>query len=317
VATSYFHHRKYWTHIDTRNDRNQRQLDYFLVSQSLGSRLTDAKVYEPPGGVISDHLAIRMTIRLARCKKKNKANRPTPEPDPLTTAPRYRPNWRLLHQDLEIRDAFAGAVSRAIRATEADSSQTTTPGTKEMNDIMISAAQQSIPALNKQKHTCWFAHSEQQVRPIRDATRQAYHRFRELGTTESKEQWHQARTRYNQTTRAAKKQYYEHLAVDCCQAAFRGDSRSAWKAIRTLQQGSKSHHRDPFSDLCLRDPETGEIATTAKANISILEKYCTKLYNPDDAPVDFIVLDEVPQQDMMHELGNPPDLHETTASIKK
>jgi hypothetical protein len=49
--------RHYASHFDLRNDHAPMQLDLILVSQQLGTKTTDAKVYLPHDNVITDHCA--------------------------------------------------------------------------------------------------------------------------------------------------------------------------------------------------------------------------------------------------------------------
>jgi hypothetical protein len=40
-------------------------LDFFLMSQKLGNRIIDMKIFKPSGGPISDHHAVRMKLCLS------------------------------------------------------------------------------------------------------------------------------------------------------------------------------------------------------------------------------------------------------------
>jgi hypothetical protein len=65
-----------------------------------------------------------------------------------------------------------------------------------------------------------------------------------------------------------------------------------------LEKGSTAHHHPP-RDLHFRDPTTGNIATTPAANLEILRAHCHKVYNRDNAPVDFSVLDDIPNAPLL------------------
>jgi len=84
---------------------------------------------------------------------------------------------------------------------------------------------------------------------------------------------------------------------------MRGDPHATWKAIRTLEKGSSAHHRPP-SDLTFRDPDTKVVGTTPAANLRILGDHCQQVYNRDDAPVDYEVLNDIDQHETLHSLGN-------------
>jgi hypothetical protein len=97
---------------------------------------------------------------------------------------------------------------------------------------------------------------------------------------------------------------------------MRGDSYNAWRAIGLITTGSSSHHKKP-TEFALHDPETGTTATSPKQNIDVLQKFCTKLYNRDDAPVDWTILDEIPQLATVPDLEHPPTTEEVAKGIQK
>jgi hypothetical protein len=68
-----------------------------------------------------------------------------------------------------------------------------------------------------------------------------------------------------------------------------GGPKEAWEAVQLLEKGSTAHHRPP-KELHFRDPDTGNIATMPEANLEILRTHCHKVYNREDAPVDFSIL---------------------------
>jgi hypothetical protein len=47
ITASFMKARHYATHFDLHNNCAPRQLDLILVSQQLGTKITDAKVYQP------------------------------------------------------------------------------------------------------------------------------------------------------------------------------------------------------------------------------------------------------------------------------
>jgi hypothetical protein len=73
----------------------------------------------------------------------------------------------------------------------------------------------------------------------------------------------------------------------------------------------------PPRDLHFRDPATGNVATTPAANLEILHAHCHKVYNRDDTPVDFSVLDDIPQRATLNALGTCPSVAEIQEHITK
>jgi hypothetical protein len=77
--------------------------------------------------------------------------------------------------------------------------------------------------------------------------------------------------------------------VKASKIAMHGGPKEAWEAVQLLEKGSTAHHRPP-KELHFRDPDTGNIATMPEANLEILRTHCHKVYNREDAPVDFSIL---------------------------
>jgi hypothetical protein len=95
---------------------------------------------------------------------------------------------------------------------------------------------------------------------------------------------------------------FRALAERASSKAMAGHPRDAWAAVRLLQLGSKSHHVHP-EGLALHNPTTGKNATTPAENLAILKQYCTKLYNRNNAPVDWSIVREKPQRPYLDLLG--------------
>jgi hypothetical protein len=95
-----------------------------------------------------------------------------------------------------------------------------------------------------------------------------------------------------------------------------GGPKEAWEAVRLLEKGSTTHHRPP-QELHFRDPNTGNIGTTPEANLEILRAHCHKVYNHDDTPVDFSILDDIFHRPTLNSLGMPPSTTEIQHHITK
>jgi hypothetical protein len=50
--------------------------------------------------------------------------------------------------------------------------------------------------------------------------------------------------------------------------------------------------------------------------VAILKTFCTKLYNRDDAPVDWTILDDIPTFSAISGLDHPPTIEEVKAAIQ-
>jgi hypothetical protein len=104
--------------------------------------------------------------------------------------------------------------------------------------------------------------------------------------------------------------------VKASKIAMRGSPKEAWEAVRLLEKGSTAHHRPP-QELHFQDPNTGNIATTPEANLEILHAHCHKVYNREDAPVDFSILNDIFQCPTLNPLGMPPSTTEIQHHVTK
>ena len=124
--------RHYATHFDLHNNCAPRQLDLILVSQRLGTKITDAKVYQPCDSVITDHRAQRLCLCLLcpLTKKKEMASNSDDEPD-SDASPKKKEsvNYSLLHQDKEKCLTFQEKVDELLSELLPDDLDEATPVT--------------------------------------------------------------------------------------------------------------------------------------------------------------------------------------------
>jgi hypothetical protein len=168
----------------------------------------------------------------------------------------------------------------------------------------------------KDRETNWFDASESIVRPLRDTAQRAYKNFLADGSNANRQHWQASCHHYHQVQRQVKKQYFNQVAVRASKIAIRGGPKEAWEAVRLLEKGSTAHHQPP-QELHFQDPNTGNIATMPEANLEILRAHCHKVYNRDDAPVDFSVLNDIFQRPTLNPLGMPPSTTEIQHHITK
>ena len=91
---------------------------------------------------------------------------------------------------------------------------------------------------------------------------------------------------------------------------MRFSPKEAWESVRILAGGMASHHEKP-TVMRLRLPN-GDLATTDAENASVMGPHLAKVYQAH-RPVDFSVLQDLPQRPMMPEL----DTHITWAELKR
>ena len=317
VSTSFFKARSYATFFDQLHAHRPLQLDYFLVSQRFGNRITDAKVYHPPGGIVSDHEAVRLRIRLSRPLTRNKANAPasssSPKAEPVLPDPDKRIDWSRL-QDEGTREDFQEILDSVLREFVPDPEH---PTPSQLSDAIHYVAERILEVPCAPRRRTWFAVSEAALRPLRDAEREAYKRHRQYGTEATHRHYRSCRRRYMRVARQAKKRYFAEFAEELDRQAMNGRPRDTWADIRKISKGSYAHHRDPNDTFIFWNPNTGKVATSNKENAKVLRSYCTSLYNRTNAPIDPTVLDEVDQRPLMDSLGAPPTFDEMEDAIRK
>jgi hypothetical protein len=64
--------------------------------------------------------------------------------------------------------------------------------------------------------------------------------------------------------------------------------KRAWDVIREIQEGLQGHHRSP--QIMKMELPDGSLATNDEQNANVFEPHLTKVFNRDDAPIDFTVL---------------------------
>jgi len=169
VSATYFQARRYHTFLDHRTN-TRRQLDLILVSQRIARRVTKAGVYQPCGGIISDHTPTRLYLRLTRPLQKRRpaaCNLATsvekPQPDHI--------DWSLLHRNPEWLAAFQSLIETVLYEYVNEELETATP--TQLSDAIMYAAEHTVSE-SRDVETNWFDASEAVVRPLRDAARLAW-----------------------------------------------------------------------------------------------------------------------------------------------
>jgi hypothetical protein len=275
--------------------------------------VTDASVFQPRNNVVSDHHATHLKLRLVRNLSKNKNKHVSTQDASDTPLVEDPINWSLLHRNKLKRQEFADHIETILFEYTACESHRATP--TQLSEAIMYAAESTITEA-KSPTTNWFDASESVVCPLCDTAQRAYKCFLADGTDANKHHWHAIRRRYYRVQRQAKKQYFNQLAVQASEHAMRGGPKEAWDAVCMLEKGSTAHHRPP-QDLHFHDPATGNVATTPAANLEILRAHCHKVYNHDDAPVDFSILNDIPQCATLNALGTCPSVAEIQEHITK
>lgn len=92
----------------------------------------------------------------------------------------------------------------------------------------------------------------------------------------------------------AKQQWLSKLTVSFQPESFSQNPRESWKALRHLQNGRSAHHKLAASAMHMRIAD-GTRAMSDDENADVFAPHFSKVFNRDDAPVDWSVLDEISQ----------------------
>jgi hypothetical protein len=90
--------------------------------------------------------------------------------------------------------------------------------------------------------------------------------------------------------------------------------RIAWEYIRILASGTTGHHKKKVT--MAMKMANGKTATTSKENMEVLGPHFDKVYN-NHRPVDFTILDDIPQRSTLSDIDSPITYDEVDAAINK
>ena len=312
VNSSFFRTRKlrYTTHYDQRHKpKLPRQLDHFLSRIKLGARVHKCGVYDLPNGVVSDHHSVRIKISLRRRMTRHQKQ---PAPDTEPPLPRPVINWRRANCtiDPEASQKYRTLVQQYAMPLE--NAQGVDPAV--ISDAINRAGAEALSEIPDPESNWWDA-NEHILRPLRNAHRELDKQARSSTCPYVKRRKNEAKRRYDRAQRAAKTSFDNTLAAAAGWEAMCEDPKKAWDKFRRHLKGSFAHHR-PDTELCLEDPTTGRTATDPDDTLRIVGDYSHKLFNRDDAPVDWTVLDDIQQRSILYEIADPPTLAELDEALR-
>jgi len=193
VNATYKVSRCYGTFYDLHNNHAPHQLDLIMVSQHLGTRVTDAKVYQPRNGVVTDHLSQHLKLRLLCPLAKR---HPKTSSSTNTLGPILHPNpvnYCFLHQNgekcQEFQEKFDSILFEYVSMTPEEATPT------QLSEAIAYAAKCTITEPRTPQEN-WFDASKPIVRPLHDAAQSSYQKFLADGSDTNKSHWHSCRCQY-------------------------------------------------------------------------------------------------------------------------
>jgi exonuclease III len=299
VTTSYFPHTHYSTFKDRRNDTS-RQLDYFLTDSKLGTKVTDAKRTGKEIGCRSDHAPVSLTIRFgfeSSERKKKKAEEKLTikwsELDNPNTEVKYRAKL----------DELLVLIKGEEKILDSES----------LSEALMKAGKATCE-VKKVADQGWFELSAESLLKAIERRNLAHSSDIDQTTTESKQELQAAWKGVRTAKKEAIEKWVKKMSEAIRKTIMAENPKLTWKQVRVLEAGLTGHHRKPRTKRYM--DENGIEATNDEEDADNASKHFRKVYNRDDAPVDFSVLDSVEQREMLTELERPPEMDELIRAVK-
>lgn len=308
-ATSFFRHNKYGTHRDMRTN-TVRQLDYFLISRSLGSRCTDAKVI--PAIVSTDHRAIKLTLRLGT--KSTDAPRREAAPAP-TKVDQSKLDGQTTNAENRKKYNDKIAELTTLKLTELKELIPEHNGMLDMyefSEICVQAAKELFSIPNK-PNKGWYVRSHQALDPLIEHRNTCMETATNEPSEDNKTALKQARKAVRTATRKAQKEYWLAISNHASNLGLKENPRKWWQTAREFEKGLQSHWKEPKVHMI--NNADGNIAQSQKQNLQNFAQHLDKVYNRQDIEIDWNVLDDIEQRPIDHSLAEPPTFTEYEKAV--
>ena len=255
-------------------------LDNFICCDNLFKRISDCKFTQ--SGVRSNHTAIVTKFRLTFIKFHNNWNKATTVVD-----------WEKIRTDKKAKSDFNDKLNILFNNHSAKSPYT------DFNSAILIAAKDTATK-QRTKNQGWFHHSNSILLPAIHHRNRLLHHLRSQDpsedTTAIRSQLKDAQAVVTDYVSLAKSAWSQHQAEMVHTMRF--SPKEAWKSVQILAGGMTSHHEKP-TVMQLR-LQNGDLATTDAKNASVMGPHLAKVYQAH-RPVDFSVLQDLPQRPMIPE----------------
>jgi hypothetical protein len=151
--------------------------------------------------------------------------------------------------------------------------------------------------------------------PEIDSRNEAFQKWSNVLTEPNREIYRTKRNELNKLKRQAIGRYMKKIASKWDESHIESNPKRVWEVIREIQEGLQGHHRSP-QIIRMELPDSLR-AINDEQNADVFEPHSTKVFNRDDAPVNFTVLDRIEQRSMKMHLDHPPTGKEIGKHIQK
>mmetsp|Transcript_1493 Transcript_1493/g.2313 ORF Transcript_1493/g.2313 Transcript_1493/m.2313 type:complete len:881 (+) Transcript_1493:452-3094(+) len=307
AATFFDNNNKYNTWLapphPSTGKRQAYQLDHFLIPKYQLCQTTNVK--RKFDGATSDHAALQidfylLNTPLLRKKEAQKGSLPTQTID----------NKILRNQELS---NFQKGVQNFFDNLQPDTMNFQSP-TELLSNFESHIVQTAVDvaAKKKKKRPDWFSESEQTLVDLIEKRNKAFKLCMKQPSSENQNHLKETRKELLRQKRIAKRNWQLAYASRCKKADFCITPKEAWSMVFKLMEGFQGHHRN-YLPPNFRN-KNGIEAKNDADNAQILNSHFQSLFN-SEVQVDMTVLDNLPQYNIVHNLGDVPTHHEIKKAI--
>eukprot|EP00117_Sycon_ciliatum_P015630 scpid74294/ scgid15399/ Craniofacial development protein 2; p97 bucentaur protein len=292
-----------WMHP---RSRHVHCIDYIIVARRDRHRCTDSQII-PSAECGSDHSLLAMRFRLGRVRWR----KPAAHSKRARFATCRLPDIVSTDDNGQVRrvvDEYQDSIAARLRGA-ADPCSTVDEKWNNIRSAMTDAAQSALGRQGRRQPD-WFADSRDTLKPLL-VERNACHRswITNGRRNDDYQKLRTARRQARQAVRTAKNQWFATVAGRVESGRF--NSARVWAGIRSLQDARSG--LKPIPSMAILD-ENGNICTSPAEQGQRWSRHFTKVYNIPST-FDSGVIDQVEQQDIVEELGEPPNLAELQRAV--
>eukprot|EP00978_Attheya_sp_CCMP212_P035773 scaffold157687_cov54-Attheya_sp.AAC.1 len=165
---------------------------------------------------------------------------------------------------------------------------------------MIKAAELTIPGEGRISKD-WFRTSEDELLKAIGQRNYWFEVWTHTSISGARMKLKEARKELRNQIKEAKIPWHEKRVEEIHNMKF--NPKSAWRAIREIQEGLEGNHMAP-SDIKMK-LDNRELAKSNSDNSDVMSKHFEKVFN-NHQPIDLTVLDKIDQRETIETLGDPP-----------
>jgi len=176
----------------------------------------------------------------------------------------------------------------------------------------ITAAAFEVATTETKHRADWFTEAEETLLNYIEKRNDAFKNYLKHPTEDNHISLKQARHTLLREKRKAKRQWQLEYANKCKKKDLCLKPKEAWNMVFKLMEGFTKHHRNYLPNNFKF--KNGTEAKNDNDNAKILNTHFSSLFN-SQVPVDFTVLDKLPQYEVKHEFGETPTHTEIQSAI--